>query len=219
MSTSFDHDSWSPPTTPTNTSTAAPLPITSGQASGTPPILGEGLSATPVGTAKYWACVSQMELMITGILACLAAIEEGLQITSIAAQTASKHSSALAPASKAPPPSLKTSTASTSRIPQRVVQSRSNAPLAIPLAWELPPTNGQAQRYECMLEIPDSLVSHVIRHQGRGLKQAHNLSSSWLVAFVVGPAGNEGRWFVTIRSTDQQIGKALLVIGKRITKH
>ncbi|KAG6859480.1 hypothetical protein C0995_008083 [Termitomyces sp. Mi166 len=80
----------------------------------------------------------------------------------------------------------------------------SNAPLAIPLARELPPTNGQACRYE---------------HQGWGLKQAHDLSGSWLATFVVGPAGNEGRRFVTIRGTDQQIGEALVVIGKRIAKH
>ncbi|KAG6860308.1 hypothetical protein C0995_012900, partial [Termitomyces sp. Mi166 len=33
-----------------------------------------------------------------------------------------------------------------------------------------------------------------------------------------GPAGNEGRQFVTIRGTDQQIGEALVVIGKRIAK-
>ncbi|KAG6870370.1 hypothetical protein C0995_013490, partial [Termitomyces sp. Mi166 len=90
-------------------------------------------------------------------------------------------------------------------------------PLAIPLAQDLPPT-GQARRYECALEIPDSLVSHVIGHQGRGLKQAHNLSSSRLATFAVGPAGNEGHWFVTIRGTNQQIGEALMVIGKRITK-
>ncbi|KAG6882924.1 hypothetical protein C0995_013441, partial [Termitomyces sp. Mi166 len=51
MSTSFNHDSWSPPTTPTKTSTAAPLPSTSDQASGTPPVLGEGTLVTPVGTA------------------------------------------------------------------------------------------------------------------------------------------------------------------------
>ncbi|KAG6869450.1 hypothetical protein C0995_002967, partial [Termitomyces sp. Mi166 len=53
---------------------------------------------------------------------------------------------------------------------------------------------------------------------GRGLKQAHDLSGSRLAAFAVGPAGNEGRRFVTIRGTDQQIGEALMVIGKRITK-
>ncbi|KAG6881983.1 hypothetical protein C0995_016363, partial [Termitomyces sp. Mi166 len=97
-------------------------------------------------------------------------------------------------------------------------RSTSKTPLAIPLARELPPTDGQARRYECALEIPDSLVSHVIGHQGRGLKQAHDLSGSRLAAFAVGPAGNEGRWFVTIRGTDQQIGEALVVIEKRIGK-
>ncbi|KAG6863296.1 hypothetical protein C0993_012138 [Termitomyces sp. T159_Od127] len=53
---------------------------------------------------------------------------------------------------------------------------------------------------------------------GHGLKQAHDLSSSRLAAFLVGPAGGEGRRFVTIRGTDQQIGEALVVLGKRITK-
>ncbi|KAG6897732.1 hypothetical protein C0995_010203, partial [Termitomyces sp. Mi166 len=53
---------------------------------------------------------------------------------------------------------------------------------------------------------------------GRGLKQAHDLSGSWLVAFAVCLAGNEGHQFVTIKSTDQQIGEALVVIKKHITK-
>ncbi|KAG6870488.1 hypothetical protein C0995_012677 [Termitomyces sp. Mi166 len=153
-----------------------------------------------------------MELMITSILACLSAIEEGLQITFIAAQTAPKHSSTLALASKAPPSSLETSTIPTSQILQCVVQSTSNAPLAIPLTQELPPTNGQAQCYECTLSFPTLL------HQGWGLKQAHNLSSSQLSAFAVGPARNEGHRFVTIRGTDQQISEALVVIGKCIAK-
>ncbi|KAG6859689.1 hypothetical protein C0995_005672 [Termitomyces sp. Mi166 len=94
----------------------------------------------------------------------------------------------------------------------------SKTSLAIPLAQELPPTDGQAHRYGCVLEIPNSLVSHVIGHQGQGLKQAHDLSGSWLAAFAVGLAGNKGRWFITIRGTDQQIGEALVVIGKHIAK-
>ncbi|KAG6871632.1 hypothetical protein C0995_002112 [Termitomyces sp. Mi166 len=53
---------------------------------------------------------------------------------------------------------------------------------------------------------------------GQGLKQAHDLSGSQLAAFAVGPAGNEGHRFITIRGTDQQIGEALVVIGKRIGK-
>ncbi|KAG6882270.1 hypothetical protein C0995_015233 [Termitomyces sp. Mi166 len=144
-------------------------------------------------------------------MAHLAVIEDGLQIASVAARTAPQPSKVPASASKAPPPSSKTSTMPTSHIPRRT-------PLAIPLAQELPPTNGQARRYECVLEIPDSLVLHVIGHQGRGLKQAHDLSGSQLAAFAVGPAGNKGCWFVTIRGTNQQIGEALVVIGKRIGK-
>ncbi|KAG6858973.1 hypothetical protein C0995_012535 [Termitomyces sp. Mi166 len=202
MSFTTRADDWSPPTSPVNTCMTAPSPSTAGQASGTPPIPGEGHSATPVGTAKYWAHISQMELMITSIMARLAVIEDSLQIALVAAQKAPQLSTALASASKAPSPSLKTPT----------------TPLAIPLAWDLPPTNGQARRYKCALKIPDSLVLHVIGHQGQGLKQAHNLSSSWLATFTVGPAGNKGCWFITIRGTDQQIDEALVVIGKRIAK-
>ncbi|KAG6871059.1 hypothetical protein C0995_008718, partial [Termitomyces sp. Mi166 len=53
---------------------------------------------------------------------------------------------------------------------------------------------------------------------GRGLKQAHDLSGSQLAAFAVGLAGNKGCRFVTIRGTNQQIGEALMVIGKHIAK-
>ncbi|KAG6887228.1 hypothetical protein C0995_000305 [Termitomyces sp. Mi166 len=183
MSFATGADDWSPPTSPVNTRTTAPLPGTAGQASGTPPVPGEGSSATPVGTAKYWARVSQMELMITSIMARLAVIEDGLQIASVATRKAPQPSKAPSSASKAPPPSSKTSTVPTSRIPRRVARTTSKTPLAIPLARELPPTDGQARRYECALEIPDSLVSHVIGHQGRGLKQAHDLSSSRLAAY------------------------------------
>ncbi|KAG6882921.1 hypothetical protein C0995_013488, partial [Termitomyces sp. Mi166 len=97
-------------------------------------------------------------------------------------------------------------------------RTTSKTPLAILLARELPPTNGQAHRYECALEIPDSLVSHVIGHQEQGLKQAHDLSSSRLATFAVGLAENEGHRFITIRGTNQQIGEALMVIGKCISK-
>ncbi|KAG6859926.1 hypothetical protein C0995_001832 [Termitomyces sp. Mi166 len=218
MSFATGADDWYPPTSPMNTYTTAPTPSTSGQASGTPPILGEGLSATLIGTAKYWAHVSQMELMITSIMAHLTVIEDGLQIASVAAQKAPQPSKVPASASKAPPSSSKTPTMPTSRIPRRVARTTSKTPLAIPLAQDLPPTDGQAHRFECTLEIPDSLVSHVIGHQGRGLKQAHDLSGSRLATFAVGPAGNKGRWFVTIRGTDQQISEALMVIGKHIAK-
>ncbi|KAG5334189.1 hypothetical protein C0989_004134 [Termitomyces sp. Mn162] len=66
--------------------------------------------------------------------------------------------------------------------------------------------------------ITNSLVAHIVGHQGQGLEQAHNLSGAWLAAFTVGLAGDDGCWFVTIRSTDQQIGEALVVFGKHIAK-
>ncbi|KAG6901352.1 hypothetical protein C0995_013173 [Termitomyces sp. Mi166 len=120
MSFSTGADDWSPPTSPVNTRTTAPSPSTTGQASGTPPIPSEGPSATPVSTAKYWARISQMELMITSIMAHLAVIEDGLQIASVTARTAPQPSKVLASASKAPSPSSKTSTTPTSHIPRRV---------------------------------------------------------------------------------------------------
>ncbi|KAG6870036.1 hypothetical protein C0995_015613, partial [Termitomyces sp. Mi166 len=43
-------------------------------------------------------------------------------------------------------------------------------------------------------------------------------AASDVAAFAVGLAGNKGCWFVTIRGTDQQIGEALVVIGKHIAK-
>ncbi|KAG6871958.1 hypothetical protein C0992_010038, partial [Termitomyces sp. T32_za158] len=117
-----------------------------------------------------------------------------------------------------PSESSQTPTVPPSCIPQWAAHSTSNTPLAIPLAWDLPLTDGKVPRYECALELPDSLVAHVVGHQGRSLKQAHDLSGSQLAAFTVGPAGSEGRCFVTIRGTNQQIGEALVVLGKCIAK-
>ncbi|KAG6861042.1 hypothetical protein C0995_004543 [Termitomyces sp. Mi166 len=93
--------------------------------------------------------------------------QHGEQIT---AQTAPKHSSALASASTTPLPPfllLKKSTILTSQIPRCVVQSMSNASLAISLAQDLLLTDGQACYYECTLKVPDSLVLHMVRHQGK----------------------------------------------------
>ncbi|KAG6874607.1 hypothetical protein C0993_000188, partial [Termitomyces sp. T159_Od127] len=117
-----------------------------------------------------------------------------------------------------PSESSQTPTAPPSRIPRWAACSTSNTPLAVPLAQNLPPTDGKVPRYKCTLELPDSLVAHIVGHQGQGLKQVHDLSGSWLAAFTVGLAGSEGRHFVTIQGTCQQIGEALVVFGKRIAK-
>ncbi|KAG6901406.1 hypothetical protein C0995_012325 [Termitomyces sp. Mi166 len=155
---------------------------------------------------------------MTQMLACLAVLKHGKQITAATTQTASKHSSALASASTTPSFLSKTPTILTSHVPQHAVQATSNKPLAIPLAQDLPLTDGRAHHYKCALEVPDSLVLHMVRYQEWGLKQAHDLSSSHLATFVVGPSGEEGHWFITIRGTNQQIGEALIVIGKHIAK-
>ncbi|KAG6883275.1 hypothetical protein C0992_009220, partial [Termitomyces sp. T32_za158] len=166
-------DSWSPPTPTTRTPTAAPSARPSNLASGTPPVPGTGPSMTPHWTADWFSLMQQMQLTLAALERKLAALKSGHVIA--AARTAAKRSNAPA------------------------ARSTSNTPLAVPLAWDLPPTDGKVPRYECALELPDSLVAHVVGHQGRGLKQAHDLSGSRLAAFT-------------------QIGEALVVFGKRITK-
>ncbi|KAG5352673.1 hypothetical protein C0989_001137 [Termitomyces sp. Mn162] len=89
----------------------------------------------------------------------------------------------------------------------------SNAPLAIPFAQDLPPMDGCTPHFKCMLELPDSLVAYVVGHQGQGLKQAFDISSTHLAAFMISLAGRDHQ-FVSIQGSDQQIGEALAVIGK-----
>ncbi|KAG5352870.1 hypothetical protein C0989_012400 [Termitomyces sp. Mn162] len=105
----------------------------------------------------------------------------------------------------------------TSCIPQCVVCPTSNVPLTIPFAWDLSPTDGHTPYFKCALELPNSLVPHVVGHQGQGLKQALNISSTHLAAFTVNLVGGD-YWFVSIWGSDQQIGEALVVIGKWIAK-
>ncbi|KAG6892824.1 hypothetical protein C0993_002781 [Termitomyces sp. T159_Od127] len=177
---------------------------------------------TPHWTADWVSTMQQMQLTLAALERRLAALETGHMVA--AAQTADKHSNApvahrsARPGRPKPSESSQTPIAPPSCNPRRAPCSTSNTPLAIPLAWDLPPMNGKTPRYECALELPNSLVVHVVGHQRRGLKQAHDLSGSWLAAFLVGPAGSEGRRFVTIQGTDQQIGEALVVLGKRIAK-
>ncbi|KAG6896119.1 hypothetical protein C0992_010214 [Termitomyces sp. T32_za158] len=142
-----------------------------------------------------------MQLTLAALKRRLAALESGYVIAA-AAQTAPKHSNAPVAHCSAPPgrpkPSESTQppTVPPSRIPQQAARSTSNTPLAVPLAWDLPFTDGKVPCFECALELPDSLVAHVVGHQGQGLKQAHDLSGSQLAVFSV----------------------ALVVFGKRIAK-
>ncbi|KAG5337503.1 hypothetical protein C0989_009486 [Termitomyces sp. Mn162] len=98
-----------------------------------------------------------------------------------------------------------------------MVHPTSNAPLTISLAQDLPPTDGHTPHSKCTLELPDFLVAHMVGHQGQGLKQALDISGTHLAAFTVSSAGGDCQ-FVSIQGSDQQIGEALVVIGKQIAK-
>lgn len=170
---------------------------------------------TPHWTADYLSTMQQMQLMLSTLEARLTAMENGQRIA-----TAGLASPLSAPptAAPTPKPTSKPPTARTSRRSSRH-PTPSTTP-SLPQARDLPPTQGTSvPRYECVLELPDALVSHVVGRQGKGLKQTHDLSGSRLTAFTLDVSGSVGdRRFVTIRGTDSQIGDALVVIGKRIAK-
>ncbi|KAG6867435.1 hypothetical protein C0993_002777 [Termitomyces sp. T159_Od127] len=215
-------DSWSPPTPTTRTPTMAPSARPSDLASGMLPVPGTGPATTPHWTADWVSTMQQMQLTLATLERRLAALETRHVVA--ATRIADKHSNApvahrsACPGRPKPSESSQTPTMPPSRNSRWASCSTSNTPLTIPLAQDLPPTNGKTPCYKCTLKLPDSLVAHVIRHQGCGLKQAHDLSGSWLAAFSVGPADGEGRRFVFIQGTDQQIGEALVVLGKCIAK-
>ena len=188
-------------------STAAPSPL---------PVPSPGqprTAATPPWTADWWSLFQQMQLTLSAMEARLAALERG-EVISVANLASTPVAPPVAPpaSSASKPP-----TAATSR--RRVQRSTPNTPLPAPHARELNPMGGNAARFECVLELPDALVPHVVGRRGAGLKQAHDISGSRLTAFSMDVSGSVGeRRFVTIRGADQQIGEALVVIGKRIAK-
>ncbi|KAK7014642.1 hypothetical protein R3P38DRAFT_3573406 [Favolaschia claudopus] len=63
---------------------------------------------------------------------------------------------------------------------------------AIPLAGTLPTAQDAPSRYSCTLVVPDSVVGHIVGCGGKGL--------------------------VSIRGSDQQIGEALIALGKRFMR-
>ena len=98
--------------------------------------------------------------------------------------------------------------------PQPLEVSLTNALLAIPQAWDLPPTDRKTPHYKCVLEIPNSLVAMLLVIRGGTLnKPMTSLALDW-------PPfdWSRGCWFISIRGTNQQIGEALVVFGKHITK-
>ncbi|KAK6988380.1 hypothetical protein R3P38DRAFT_3444133 [Favolaschia claudopus] len=106
---------------------------------------------------------------------------------------------------------------------QSVVKSESPTPAiiavghtAIPLAETLPTAQDAPSRYSCTLVVPDSVVGHIIGRGGKGLHQSHDISGAQLRAYTDKASPLERR--VSIRGTDQQIGEALIALGKRFMR-
>ncbi|KAK7012487.1 hypothetical protein R3P38DRAFT_3279948 [Favolaschia claudopus] len=87
---------------------------------------------------------------------------------------------------------------------------------AIPLAETLPTAEGSPSRYSCTLVVPDSVVGHIVGRGGKGLHQSHDISGAQLRAYTDKASPLERR--VSIRGTDQQMGEALIALGKRVMR-
>ena len=67
-----------------------------------------------------------------------------------------------------------------------------------------------------MVVVPTDAAAHVVGRSGKGLKQIHDISGARVAAFQVTTSPDERQ--VTIRGTDEQIGEALVVLGKRLAR-
>ncbi|KAJ7787219.1 hypothetical protein B0H14DRAFT_2629620 [Mycena olivaceomarginata] len=86
----------------------------------------------------------------------------------------------------------------------------------IPLADTLPTAADSPDRYVCTLVVPDVVVGHIVGCSGKGLHQAHDVSGAQLRAYTDKASPAEHR--VSIRGTDQQVGEALIALGKRFMR-
>ncbi|KAK7012517.1 hypothetical protein R3P38DRAFT_3588402 [Favolaschia claudopus] len=86
----------------------------------------------------------------------------------------------------------------------------------IPLAETLPTAEDSPSRYSCTLVVPDSVVGHIVGRGGKGLHQSHDVSGAQLRAYTDKASPLERR--VSIRGTDQQVGEALIALGKRFMR-
>jgi hypothetical protein len=72
-------------------------------------------------------------------------------------------------------------------------------------------------RVLCTLWIPEVVVGHLIGRVGRGLKLATDISKAHIA--VLGPSTEPGAARkATIHRTNEEVGRALVVMGKRITQ-
>jgi hypothetical protein len=69
----------------------------------------------------------------------------------------------------------------------------------------------------CTLWVPDSVASHLIGQVSHGLKLVATISKAYIA--VMGPSTELGTTHkVTIHGTSEEVGMALVVMGKRIAQ-
>ena len=78
-------------------------------------------------------------------------------------------------------------------------------------------TEGKADFHHVMVVIPDATAQHIIGQGSKGLKQVHDISGTRISAYVLA-AGPSDKRHISICGTETQIGDALVVLGKRITR-
>ena len=79
------------------------------------------------------------------------------------------------------------------------------------------PQEGKPDRHLVTVAIPDATAAHVIGQGGKGLKQLHDISGARVSAYTL-KSGPRDERHVSIRGTDEQIGDALVVLGKRLAR-
>lgn len=89
-------------------------------------------------------------------------------------------------------------------------------PLPLHLAQTFP-QEGKPDRHLVTVAIPDATAAHVIGQGGKGLKQIHDISGARVSAYTLVEGSRDER-HISIRGTDQQIGDALVVLGKRVAR-
>ena len=62
-------------------------------------------------------------------------------------------------------------------------------------------------------------MAHIVRQGGKGLKQLYDISGAQVLAYTL-TSGLRDEHHISIHGTDEQIGDALVVLGKCLTcKH
>jgi len=75
------------------------------------------------------------------------------------------------------------------------------------------PQEGKPDHHLVTIAIPDATVAHVIRQGSKGLKQLHDISGAQVLAYML-KSGLHDECHISIRGTNEQIGDALVVLGK-----